>query len=74
MAEGGTGLEHGGTLATERRRVQAQARGVEPGPAITRGRDVFHRQREMERVLQHQWKQGERPWEEASEAEAKVAQ
>ena len=74
IADGGTGLENGVKLANERRRVQAQARGVEPGPAITMGLDVFHSQREMERVLQRQWKQVERQLEEASEADAKVAQ
>ena len=74
IADGGTGLENGVKLANERRRVQAQDRGVEPGPAITMGLDVFHSQREMERVLQRQWKQVERQLEEASEADAKVAQ
>jgi hypothetical protein len=74
IADGGTGLENGVKLANERRRVQAQNRGVEPGPAITMGLDVFHSQREMERVLQRQWKQVERQLAKASEADAKVAQ
>jgi len=42
-------------------------------PAITMGLDVFHSQRELERVLQRQWKQAERQLEAASEADAKVA-
>ncbi len=37
------------------------------------GLDVFHSQRELERVLQRQWKQAERQLEVASEADAKVA-
>lgn len=74
IADGGTGLENGVKLANERRRVQAQNRGGEPGPTITMGLDVFHSQREMERVLQRQWKQVERQLEKASEADTKVAQ
>lgn len=74
IADGGTGLANGVKLTNERRRAQAQERGVEPGPAITMGLDVFHSQREMERVLQRQWKQVEHQLEEASEADAKVAQ
>ncbi len=74
IADGGTGLENGVKLANERRRVQAQDRGGEPGPALTMGLDVFHSQREMERVWQRQWKQVERQLAEASEADTKVAQ
>jgi hypothetical protein len=74
IADGGTGLEKGVKLANERRRAQTQERDVEPGPPITMGLDVFHSQREMERVLQRQWKQAERQVERASEADAKVAQ
>ncbi len=74
IADGGTGLENGVKLANERRRVQAQDRGGEPGPALTMGLDVLHSQREMERVLQRQWKQVERQVAEASEADTKVAQ
>ena len=51
-----------------------RTRGVAPVPAITMGLDVFHSQRELERVLQRQWKQAERQLEAASEADAKVAQ
>jgi hypothetical protein len=74
IADGGTGLENGVKWANERCRVQAQDRGVEPGPAITMGLDVLHSQRERERVLQRQWKQVERQVEEASAADAKGAQ
>ena len=43
-------------------------------PPITMGLDVFHTQREVERVLHRQWKQVERQMEAASEADAKVVQ
>jgi hypothetical protein len=39
---------------------------------MTMGLDVFHTQRELERVLQRQWKQAERQLEMASQADAKV--
>ena len=74
IADGGTGLANGVKLTNERRRAQAQERGVEPGPAMTMGLDVLHSQREMARVLQRQWKHVEHQLEEASEADAKVAQ
>src|SRR5215475_5001690 len=37
------------------------------------GLDVFHTQRELERVLQQQWKHAERQLDTASQADAKVA-
>jgi hypothetical protein len=39
---------------------------------MTMGLDVFHTRRELERVLQRQWKQAERQLETASQADAKV--
>jgi hypothetical protein len=39
---------------------------------MTMGLDVFHTHRELERVLQHQWKQAERQLDTASQADAKV--
>jgi hypothetical protein len=38
------------------------------------GLDVFHSQRELERVQQRQWKQAEHQMEGASEIDTKVAQ
>lgn len=73
IADGGTGLEKGVQLANERRQAQVQPRDAASVPAITMGLDVFHSQRELERVLQRQWKQAERQLEAASEADAKVA-
>jgi hypothetical protein len=39
---------------------------------MTMGLDVFHTQRELERVIQRQWKHAERQLETASQADAKV--
>lgn len=74
IADGGTGLERGVTLAQSSRGDAAQMREAEVRPLITMGLDVFHTQREAERVLQRQWKQVERQMEAASEVEAKVVQ
>src|SRR5919197_474437 len=72
VADGGQGLARGVKLANAARCPQGQA--TEPGasPAMTMGLDVFHPQRELERVLQRQWKQAERQLETASQADAKV--
>jgi hypothetical protein len=40
---------------------------------MTRGLDVLHTPRDLERVLQRQWKQAERQLDPASQAEATVA-
>ena len=55
------------------RQAQAQEPDATRAP-ITMGLDVFHTQREVERVLQRQWNQVERQIEAASKADAKVAQ
>jgi hypothetical protein len=39
---------------------------------MTMGRDMFHTQRELERILQRQWKHAERQLDTASQADAKV--
>jgi hypothetical protein len=74
VADGGTGLERGVKLANARRQAQSQDPASAPHPTITMGLDVFHSQRELERVQQRQWKQAERQLEAASETDAKVAQ
>src|SRR5215471_21852312 len=43
------------------------------GQAMTMGLDVFHTQRELERVVQRQWQHAERQLDTASQADAKVA-
>jgi hypothetical protein len=74
VADGGTGLEKGVQLANEQRHAQAQEREEESVAPITMGLDVFHSQRELERVQQRQWKQAEHQMEGASEIDTKVAQ
>lgn len=73
VADGGTGLEKGVKLANEQRHAQAQEREAETVALITMGLDVFHSQRELERVQQRQWKQAEQQMEVASKVDAKVA-
>ncbi len=84
IADGGQGLERGVKLAHEARR-QAQAPEAEPLAPITMGLDVFHTQREVERVLQQlwngvaghagrAWRQAERLFDEAVQAQEAVGQ
>jgi hypothetical protein len=72
IADGGQGLERGVTLANASRR-QAQEPEAEPPAPITMGLDVFHTQREVERVLQRLWNRVERQIESAGQADAKLA-
>jgi hypothetical protein len=74
IADGGKGLERGVTLAQASRHDSAQTLEADVSPPITMGLDVFHTQREVERVLHRQWKQVERQMEAASEVDAKVVQ
>src|SRR5712691_8529683 len=60
IADGGQGLERGVKLAHEARCVQVEAPETVASQALTMGLDVFHTQRERERVFQRQWKQAER--------------
>ena len=73
IADGRQGLERGVKLANAARDHQAQISEPVSSPAITMGLDVFHTQREVERVLQRQYKQAECQLEVASAADAKVA-
>jgi hypothetical protein len=73
VADGGSGLERGVKLANERRQAQVEEPESAPRAAITMGLDVFHSQREMERVQQRQWTQAERELAAACEADAKLA-
>src|SRR2546430_7228146 len=72
IADGGQGLERGVKLANAARCAQDEASETVSSQAMTMGLDVFHTQRELERVLQHQWKQAERQLDTASQADAKV--
>jgi hypothetical protein len=72
VADGGQGLERGVKLANAARGAQGQAAAPVASPAMTMGLDVFHTQRELERVLQRQWKHAARQLEAASQADAQV--
>jgi hypothetical protein len=72
IADGGQGLERGVKLANAARGAQGEADETSSRQAMTMGLDVFHTQREIERVLQRQWKQAERQLETASQADTKV--
>jgi hypothetical protein len=74
IADGGTGLARGVKLVNEARQAQMQEQDSTLRPPISMSLDVFHSQREIERVLTRQWKQAEGQLEVASEADAKVAQ
>src|SRR5262249_38315916 len=72
IADGSQGLERGVKLANATRGAQGEAAELGSSQAMTMGLDVFHTQRELERVLQRQWKQAERQLETASQADTKV--
>ena len=72
IADGGQGLERGVKLAHAARGAQGEAAETVSSQAMTMGLDVFHTQRELERVIQRQWKQAERQLDTASQADAKV--
>src|SRR5215472_6299566 len=73
IADGGQGLARGVKLANAARGAQGEAAETVSRQAMTMGLDVFHTQRELERVIQRQWKQAERQLDTASQADAKVA-
>ena len=73
IADGGQGLERGVKLANAARR-QAQMPEGEVPVSITMGLDVFHTQREVERVLQRLWNRVEGQIEAAVKADAKLEQ
>ena len=72
IADGGQGLERGVKLANAARGAQGATAETVSRQAVTMGLDVFHTQRELERVIQRQWKHAERQLETASQADAKI--
>jgi hypothetical protein len=72
IADGGQGLARGVKLANAARGAQGEAAETVSRQAMTMGLDVFRTQRELERVIQRQWKQAERQLDTASQADAKV--
>ncbi len=73
IADGGQGLERGVKLANEARSQVQELESDAPG-TLTMGLDVFHTEREFERVLQRLWNRVERQIESAVKADAKLAQ
>jgi hypothetical protein len=72
IADGGQGLARGVKLAHAARGAPGTAAETISRQAMTMGLDVFHTQRELERVFQRQWTQAERQLAMASPAAAKV--
>src|SRR5262249_42388857 len=72
IADGGQGLERGVKLANAAPCAPGEAAETVSRQAMTMGLDVFHTQRELERVIQQQWKHAERQLDTASQADAKV--
>jgi len=73
VADGGTGLEKGVKLANQQRHAQSEEQKAESVDPITMGLDVFHSQRELDRVQRRQWNQAEHQMEVAIGVDAKVA-
>jgi hypothetical protein len=74
ITDAGTGLERGVKLANAARVAEATGSEAAPALAIEMGLDVFHTQRELQRVVHSKWKRAERLLEAAAQADAKVAQ
>jgi len=73
IAEGGQGRERGVKLAKAARGAQDEAAAPISRQARTRGLDVLHTQRELERVIQRQWQHAEQQLDTASQADTKGA-
>jgi hypothetical protein len=73
LADGGKGWERGVKVANDTRQAQVQDPALTSPAPIMMSLDVFHTQRELERVLHRQWSHAERQLEVASEADATVA-
>ena len=74
ITDAGKGLERGVKLANEARAAAAKGQEQAPAMAIKMGLDVFHTQRELQRVVHRKWKQAEHQVEAAAQADHKVEQ
>jgi hypothetical protein len=74
IADAGTGLERGVKLANAARSAEAQGQADTAAMPIEMGLDVFHTQRELQRVVHGKWRRAERQLEAAAAADTKVAQ
>src|SRR4030095_1125562 len=71
VADAGKGIERGVKLANEARANEAQECAA--ARPIEMGLDVFHTQRELQRIVHGQWRRAEQLIEAAAQADAKVA-
>lgn len=74
VTDAGKGLERGVKLAREVRRTAAEGRENASTTPLQMGLDVFHTQRELQRVVHGKWKRAERQLDTATEADHKLAQ
>jgi len=74
VADAGKGLERGVKLAREARRTAAEDQENAATVPLQMGLDVFHTQRELQRVVHSKWQRAERQLETATVADRKVAQ
>jgi hypothetical protein len=73
VCDAGTGLARGVKLLNEARAAAPLEPGQDPVAPVQVGLDVFHTEREMQRVVSRLWGGAARRWEEASKADAQVA-
>jgi hypothetical protein len=74
ITDAGKGLERGVKLAREARRTAAVGPEDASAMPLQMGLDVFHTQRELQRVVHGKWQRAERQLDTATEADRKVAQ
>jgi len=74
VTDAGKGLERGVKLAREARRTAAEGHEDASARPLQMGLDVFHTQRELQRVVHGKWKRAERQLDTATEADHKLAQ
>jgi hypothetical protein len=74
ITDAGKGLARGVKLANEARAAAAKGSEKASAMAIEMGLDVFHTQRELQRVVHRKWKQAEQQVEAAAQADHKVEQ
>jgi hypothetical protein len=74
VTDAGKGLERGVKLAREARCTVAEGHEDASAIPLQMGLDVFHTQRELQRVVHGKWKRAERQLDTAAEADHKLAQ
>jgi hypothetical protein len=74
IADAGKGLERGVKLANEARTAATQSPESVAATPIEMGLDVFHTQRELQRLVHRKWKRAERQLDAAAQADDKVEQ